>query len=117
MRVPFLIVATFAAAAASAGAQRVVEVPASDIDVAKPEDLYSLPPGRWHLGRQLWQGSDPCTATQCEAGFTAGALVISGDDVQWRPAIDVNRIIMGGQLIAAAALLLAATVVRSRRHN
>jgi uncharacterized spore protein YtfJ len=47
----------------------------------------------------------------------AGALVISGDDVQWRPAIDVNRIIMGGQLIAAAALLLAATVVRSRRHN
>ena len=45
------------------------------------------------------------------------ALVISGDDVQWRPAIDVNRIIMGGQLIAAAALLLAATVVRSRRHN
>jgi uncharacterized spore protein YtfJ len=47
----------------------------------------------------------------------AGAFVINGDDVQWRPAIDVNRVIMGGQLIAAAALLLAATVVRSRRHR
>jgi uncharacterized spore protein YtfJ len=47
----------------------------------------------------------------------AGALVINGEDVQWRPAIDVNRIILGGQLIAAAGLLLAVTVVRSRRHS
>jgi len=34
--------------------------------------------------------------------------------VDWRPAIDVNRLILGGQLIAIAALLLARTVVRSR---
>ena len=47
----------------------------------------------------------------------AGAFVIQNDDVQWRPAIDVNRIILGGQLIAAAGLLLAATVVRFRRHS
>ena len=47
----------------------------------------------------------------------AGAFVIHDDDVQWRPAIDANRIIMGGQLIAAAALLLAASVVRSRRQR
>jgi uncharacterized spore protein YtfJ len=47
----------------------------------------------------------------------AGAFVVRGDDVDWRPAIDVNRIIMGGQLIAAAALLLAVTVVRSRRKH
>ena len=79
MRLPFLIAATFAAAAAPAGAQRVVEVPASEVDVAKPEDLYSLAPGRWHLARQLWQGSDRCTATQCEAGYTAGDLVVSAE--------------------------------------
>src|SRR6187431_806143 len=79
MRLPFLIAATFAVAATPAGAQRIVEVPASDVDVAKPEDLYSLPPGRWHLARQLWQGSDPCTATQCEAGYTAGDLVVSAE--------------------------------------
>ena len=47
----------------------------------------------------------------------AGAFVVRGDDVDWRPAIDVNRIIMGGQLIAAAALLLAATVVRARHRS
>ena len=47
----------------------------------------------------------------------AGAFVVRGDDVDWRPAIDVNRIIMGGQLIAAAALLLAVTVVRARHRS
>ena len=47
----------------------------------------------------------------------AGAWIISGDDVQWRPAIDVNKIIMGGQVIAVAALLLAAAVIRSRRQS
>lgn len=43
-----------------------------------------------------------------------GAYVIRGEDVDWRPAIDVNRVILGGQLIAIAALLLARTVVKSR---
>ncbi len=47
----------------------------------------------------------------------AGAFVIQGDDVQWRPAIDVNRIILGGQLVAAAALLLAVTVVKARAKH
>lgn len=44
----------------------------------------------------------------------AGAFVIKGDEVDWRPAIDVNRVILGGQLIAIAALLLARAVVKSR---
>ena len=44
----------------------------------------------------------------------AGAFVIRGEDVDWRPAIDVNRVILGGQLIAVSALLLARAVVKSR---
>jgi len=79
MRLPLIIAATLAAAAVPAAAQRIVEVPASDVNVTKPEDLYSLPPGRWHLARQLWRGSEPCTATQCEAGYTAGDLVVSAE--------------------------------------
>jgi uncharacterized spore protein YtfJ len=47
----------------------------------------------------------------------AGAFVINGEDVQWRPAVDVNKIILGGQLIAAAALLLAGSVVRARSRR
>ena len=43
-----------------------------------------------------------------------GAYVIRGDDVEWRPAIDVNKVILGGQLVAIAALLLVRTFVKSR---
>jgi uncharacterized spore protein YtfJ len=47
----------------------------------------------------------------------AGAFVIRGDEVDWRPAVDVNRVILGGQLIAVAALLLARTVIKSRSRS
>lgn len=40
----------------------------------------------------------------------AGAYVIRGEDVQWQPAVDVNRIVAG--LLALAALAL---VTRRRR--
>jgi hypothetical protein len=43
--------------------------------------------------------------------------VIRGDEVDWRPAIDVNRVILGGQLIAIAALLLARAVIKSRSRS
>jgi hypothetical protein len=63
----------------TADAQRIVEVRANEVDVAKPEDLYSRAPDRWHLARQLWQGDEPCTATQCEAGYTSGDLAVSAE--------------------------------------
>jgi hypothetical protein len=40
--------------------------------------------------------------------------VIRGDDVVWRPAVDVNRVILGAQLVAIAAILLARTIVKFR---
>ncbi len=43
-----------------------------------------------------------------------GAYVIHEDEVLWRPAVDVNRVILGAQLVAIAALLLARAVVKSR---
>ena len=82
MRLWIMLAAALVAAGAApepVRAQRIVEVPASETDAVKPEDLYSLPPGRWHLARHLWQGSEPCTATQCEAGYTAGDLVVSAE--------------------------------------
>jgi uncharacterized spore protein YtfJ len=45
----------------------------------------------------------------------AGAYVIRGDEVDWRPAIDVNRLILGGQLVTIAALLLVRALIKSRR--
>jgi uncharacterized spore protein YtfJ len=47
----------------------------------------------------------------------AGVYVISGNDVRWQPAIDVNRVIMGGQIVAIAALLVLRSVLRARRRR
>jgi hypothetical protein len=59
-------------------AQRIEEVPASKAPtVYRPDDLFQLPPGAWHYAKHLWQGSEPCTEEQCEAGFTSGNLVLS----------------------------------------
>ena len=44
----------------------------------------------------------------------AGIFVITGDKVRWHPALDVNRIVLGGQLVAIAALLVARAFIRSR---
>lgn len=43
-----------------------------------------------------------------------GAFVVKGDDVTWRPAVDVNRMILGSQVVAILALLVARSIVRSR---
>jgi uncharacterized spore protein YtfJ len=41
-----------------------------------------------------------------------GAFVIKGDQVSWQPAIDVNRAILGGQIVAVIALLTLRAVIR-----
>jgi uncharacterized spore protein YtfJ len=43
-----------------------------------------------------------------------GAFVIKGEDVRWVPAIDVTRVILGGQLLTMVALLAIRSIVRSR---
>jgi len=44
-----------------------------------------------------------------------GAYVIRGEEVSWQPAIDVNRVILGGQLLGLVALLVVRSIARSRR--
>lgn len=45
----------------------------------------------------------------------AGAFVVEGGMVSWRPAIDVNRIILGGQIVAIVALLTLRSIVKARQ--
>jgi hypothetical protein len=79
MRLCLILAAAALAVPGPALAQRIVEVPSSEVDVAKPEDLYARAPDRWHLARQLWQGDEACTDTQCEAGYTSGNLAVSAE--------------------------------------
>jgi uncharacterized spore protein YtfJ len=46
-----------------------------------------------------------------------GAFVIRGDDVRWVPAVDVNRIVLGGQLVAIAAMLTLRKMARNRHRR
>jgi uncharacterized spore protein YtfJ len=50
------------------------------------------------------------------AAKPAGVYVISGDDVRWQPAVDVNRIVLGGQVVAIACLLVVRSILRARRR-
>lgn len=43
----------------------------------------------------------------------AGAFVIKGEDVSWRPAIDATRLALGGQLLAIVALLVLRSLVKT----
>jgi len=46
-----------------------------------------------------------------------GVFVIADGAVTWRPAVDVNRVILGGQLVAIAALLLIRAVAKARARS
>ena len=43
-----------------------------------------------------------------------GAFLIRGDEVTWRPAVDLNRIVLGTQVVAIVALLTVRAIVKGR---
>jgi uncharacterized spore protein YtfJ len=45
----------------------------------------------------------------------AGMYIIEGRQVRWQPAVDVNRIILGGQIVAVVLLLVLRSVLRHRQ--
>jgi hypothetical protein len=114
---PMLAVALLATVATpgAAFAQRIVEVPASEVDVAKPEDLYSRAPDRWHLARELWQGDDPCTETQCEAGYTSGDLVVSAE--RNGPSVTITAAWRGCSATAYSQLDIGDTASKGERKK
>ena len=51
-------------------------------------------------------------------GFTAepaGVYVVKNGEVIWRPSVDVNRIVVGGQLVAIVVALVIRSLLRRRR--
>lgn len=46
-----------------------------------------------------------------------GAFVIKDGEVRWRPAIDINKIVMGGQIVAVVALLSLRSILRARSRR
>jgi uncharacterized spore protein YtfJ len=46
-----------------------------------------------------------------------GVFVINDGGVRWRPAVDVNKVIVGGQIIAVAALLTMRAMIKARSRR
>jgi uncharacterized spore protein YtfJ len=48
----------------------------------------------------------------------SGAWMVENGEVTWKPAIDVNRVVLGGQIIALAAILVTGRVLMAHsRHR
>jgi uncharacterized spore protein YtfJ len=47
----------------------------------------------------------------------AGVYVIKDGDAHWRPALDIGRVILGGQAVAVAALLVLRSLLRRRSSS
>lgn len=46
-----------------------------------------------------------------------GAWIVREGNVSWRPAIDVTRIVLGGQIVAIVALLTLGRIAAGRRRT
>jgi len=74
--------------------------------------------GEW---RKPTDGDETGTGSGSGGGFgvnvtPVGVYVVRGTDVTWQPAMDLNRTILGGQILGALALLLIARAMRRRRR-
>ena len=47
----------------------------------------------------------------------AGVFVIRDGDAKWRPALDLNRVILGGQIVGLAAILTFGSLLRYWLRN
>jgi uncharacterized spore protein YtfJ len=69
-------------------------------------------------------GENEAGEPQAGGGFgmmarPSGAWVIEDGQATWKPAIDVNRIVLGGQVIAMTAIIVTGRILfaRSRRRR
>jgi uncharacterized spore protein YtfJ len=64
----------------------------------------------------------PMTGSGQGGGFgmnakATGVFVVKGDEVRFQPAIDVNKIIIGAQIVAVVALLAMRAIVKARHRD
>jgi uncharacterized spore protein YtfJ len=79
-----------------------------------------IPAARVQGGAGAGGGEDPQgQGSGSGSGFAmnarpVGAFIIRDGELSWRPAVDVNRIILGGQLVAVVALLTVRAIIKAR---
>ena len=87
------------------------------------KDGVTVIPAAWVRGASGGGGgSDGQGAGGGGTGFglsarPAGALIIREGRVRWEPAVDVNRIVLGAQLVMLAGILAWRRVARARARS
>ena len=111
MRTPIFCAALLLTCTA-AKAQEIVKVKASEANVARPDDMFNLPPGQWYVAKLIAQGNEPCTVDACEAGFNSGDLAISVEHAK-----DYVRVIAGFRGCEAVAFQEIQTGVKPESYT
>lgn len=91
-------------------------------DVIEQDGLVVLPAIRVVGGGGGGGGTDPDRGDGEGAGFglrakPAGAWVLKNGSVRWKPAIDVNTIILGGQLVGISYFVAVWLIRRTRKQG
>jgi uncharacterized spore protein YtfJ len=79
-----------------------------------------IPAARVQGGAGGGSGEDPQSQGKGSgSGFAmtarpVGAFIIRQGELSWRPAADVNRIVLGGQVVAIVALLTVRAIIKAK---
>lgn len=81
-----------------------------------------LPVARLQGGGGGGQGEDRAKSSGVGGGFglsarPAGVFVIRDGKVRWEAALDVNKILVGMQVVAVVALLTARSIIETRANR
>jgi uncharacterized spore protein YtfJ len=83
------------------------------------DGLTIIPAARVSGGAGGGSGEDPQGQGRgAGSGFgmnarPVGAFVVREGELSWRPAVDVTRIVLGGQLVAVVALLTVRSIIKA----
>ena len=86
-------------------------------------EMIVLPVAKIGGGAGGGSGTGPATEGQDNGGAGGGVgisakplgvFVLKNGRVGWRPAIDINKVIVGGQIVAVTALLVARALINAR---
>ena len=79
-----------------------------------------IPAARVQGGAGGGSGEDPQSQGKGSgSGFAmtarpVGAFILREGELSWRPAVDVNRIVLGGQVVLIVALLTVRAIIKAK---
>jgi hypothetical protein len=79
-----------------------------------------LNPSACYTNRAIRQDDEPGAGRGAGFGLIArpsGAWIVEDGQATWKPAIDINRIVIGGQVIALTAILITGRILHSQSHH